>query len=63
MKNKKQVSVYLNTKEYQYVQDEAKESEVAISEYIRHLILKKIALSEMNQKVQADVKKHDTLRY
>ena len=49
MKNKKQVSVYLNTKEHEYVQSEAEKNEVGISEYIRQIILKRMTLSEMNE--------------
>ena len=47
MKNKKQVSVYLNTKEHEYVQSEAEKNEVGISEYIRQIILKRMTTKRL----------------
>ena len=63
MNNKKQVSVYLNTKEYEYIVSKSKDSDIGLSEYFRQMVVKNMALDEVNKLREKHVSEHDPLRY
>lgn len=62
MNNKKQVSVYLNTKEYEYIVSKSKDSDVGLSEYFRQMVVKDMALDEVNELREKHASEH-SFRY
>ena len=63
MNNKKQVSVYLNTKEYEYIVSKSKDSDIGLSEYFRQMVVKNMALDEVDKLREKHAMEHDSFRY